>query len=69
MLIAVNQGELTCGYDLPGKADVEMSFDREVMQEILSGRSSFQKAFMGGSMKMKGDFNLLRALDQVFLFG
>ena len=32
------------------------------------GRMSFQRAFMAGDMKMKGDFKILRTLDQVFVF-
>jgi hypothetical protein len=29
---------------------------------------TFQRAFMGGAMKMKGDFRILRTLDQAFAF-
>jgi hypothetical protein len=29
---------------------------------------TFQRAFMGGDMKMKGDFRILRSLDQIFNF-
>ena len=29
---------------------------------------TFQRAFMGGLMKMKGDFKVLRTLDQIFQF-
>ena len=41
---------------------------RSVMDEIVEGRMTFQRAFMGGDMKMKGDFRILRSLDQIFSF-
>ena len=48
--------------------DVEMQMPVDTMNDIIYGRMSFQRGFMSGAMKMKGDFNLLRELDQVFVF-
>ena len=53
---------------LSDTADVEMQMQRSVMDEIVEGRMTFQRAFMGGDMKMKGDFRILRSLDQIFSF-
>lgn len=50
------------------KADVEISINDETMQDIVSGRMTFQRAFMAGNMKMKGDFKILRTLDELFVF-
>ncbi|MBR3635369.1 MAG: SCP2 sterol-binding domain-containing protein [Lachnospiraceae bacterium] len=50
------------------KADVEISINEETMQDIISGRMTFQRAFMAGNMKMKGDFKILRTLDELFVF-
>ena len=50
------------------KADVEISVNDETMQDIVSGRMTFQRAFMAGNMKMKGDFKILRTLDELFVF-
>lgn len=50
------------------KADVEAQITDEAMNEILAGRMTFQRAFMGGDMKMKGDFKILRTLDELFVF-
>ena len=41
---------------------------RSTMEEIVSGRMSFQRAFMSGEMKTRGDFKILRTLDQLFPF-
>ena len=38
------------------------------LEEILAGRMTFQRAFMTGSLKLKGDFKLLRGMDQIFPF-
>lgn len=48
--------------------DVAMQMTRDTLDDIVSGRMTFQRAFMAGNMKMKGDFKLLRGLDQIFIF-
>ena len=40
----------------------------DVMDSIISGQMTFQRAFMGGDMKMKVDFKVLRTLDEIFIF-
>lgn len=68
LCIEVRQSELACDYAQREKADVEMQMTEEAMEDIVQGRVSFQRSFMSGVMKMKGDFKLLRQLDQLFLF-
>ncbi len=48
--------------------DVEIQISKETMDDIIFARMTFQRAFMGGAMKMKGDFRVLRTLDQIFVF-
>lgn len=48
--------------------DVEIQMSKETMNDIIFARMTFQRAFMGGAMKMKGDFRVLRTLDQIFVF-
>ncbi|SFC83358.1 SCP2 sterol-binding domain-containing protein [Butyrivibrio sp. YAB3001] len=48
------------------ECDVVISTDQHIFEDILSGRMTFQRAFMAGSIKMKGDFKLLRSMDQLF---
>ena len=39
------------------------------MEDIVTGRMSFQRAFMSGAMaSMKGDFGMLSSLDKVLSF-
>jgi putative sterol carrier protein len=50
------------------KPDVEVTLGKDILEAIMSGRMTFQRAFMSGEMKMKGEFKILRSLDEVFLF-
>lgn len=68
LILEVKGGELNCFYGSSQKPDVELQIGKGVIEEILNGRMSFQRAFMSGAMKMKGDFKLLRTLDQIFIF-
>ncbi len=69
LMIKVNSAELEFSGDSDAKVDVEMHSSSGVFEEIMAGRLSFQRAFMTGDMKMKGDFMTLRILDQLFTFG
>lgn len=68
LLISVDGAELACRYESGEKADVEMQLSQETLNDIVYARMTFQRAFMGGAMKMRGDFKLLRTLDQIFVF-
>lgn len=69
LIIEVNGGNLQCFYGAGSHVDVEMQVTREVFGDIIAGKNTFQASFMAGDMKMKGDFKVLRALDQVLRFG
>lgn len=67
--IDVDGSRLDCVIDTDKTgADVEITLTKEILSEIILGRMTFQRAFMAGDMKMKGDFKLLRMLDQLFVF-
>jgi len=66
--VEVDQKDLSCSYESSKAPDVEIQTTAEMMTEIINGRMTFQRGFLGGEMKMKGDFKLLRQLDQIFLF-
>lgn len=66
--LKIQDNNLICTYENSSEADVEMSMENKVLEDILAGRMTFQRAFMSGVMKMKGDFAAFRNLDQLFLF-
>lgn len=68
LVVQVNGPKMECGYGAADAADVDLQLTRAALEDIVNGRMTFQRAFMSGAMKMKGDFKVLRAMDQVFLF-
>ena len=68
LILSVQGPKLECRYGIAEKPDVELQLSRQSMEEIINGRMTFQRAFMSGAMKTKGDFRILRTLDQLFLF-
>ena len=68
LLIKVNGSRLVCEYGEGDNADVVIMLERLVLEDLIAGRMTFQRAFMSGAMKMKGDFNTFRTLDQLFTF-
>lgn len=68
LIIDVKGTELSCEYGEGEDIDVEIHLDQGVLDEIMTGRVTFQRVFMAGDMKLKGDFKILRTLDQIFLF-
>lgn len=69
LVLEIQDAELVCRYTGEDTAaDVEIRMEQEVLDRIMEGNMTFQRAFMAGEMKMKGDFKRLRMLDQVFMF-
>lgn len=66
--ISIKNLEMECYYGVIQKPDVEIQISRDDMNQIVCGRLSFQRAFMSGAIKMKGEFKILRILDQIFHF-
>ena len=67
-IIEIDGMENNYYYGHTESADIELQVSRETLNDIIYARMTFQRAFMGGSMKMKGDFKVLRMLDQIFIF-
>lgn len=68
LIVKVDHTEMECYYGDSDTFDVEMQISSQVMNEIVQGRMTFQRAFMAGDMKMKGDFKVLRTLDMLYTF-
>ena len=66
--LKIEQHELEILEETGTKPDIEMTLTEEVLQKIIQGQETFQKAFMTGNIKMKGDFGLFRMLDEMFIF-
>lgn len=68
LIAEVNTTECNCHYGQVEEYDVEVTTSEENLEEIVAGHKTFQRSFMAGEMKMKGDFKLMRALDVLFPF-
>lgn len=68
LVISVVNDELNCHYGQEEDVDVYAKLSSEVMDSIVAGRMTFQRAFMTGEMTAKGNFKTLRMLDQIFIF-
>lgn len=69
IVMTVSPTAIECEYGDTNSADVLMDMNKATLDEITSGRMTFQRAFMSGAMSsMKGDFRILCALDEVLEF-
>lgn len=68
LAIEVNGPTMECSYKELPDADVRMQIAPDVLTDILHARMTFQRAFMTGGIISKGDFKVLRMLDQIFIF-
>ncbi len=68
LTVQVNGEELNCFYGQNGAIDVYTKLTMDVMNNIVKGRMTFQRAFMTGEMTAKGNFKTLRMLDRIFIF-
>lgn len=69
LFIEVSRENLTIRYGQEENIDIYAKLSPEVMEAIISGRMTFQRAFMTGEMTAKGNFKTLRMLDTLFNFG
>lgn len=64
--ILINSGDCTFEEEIDKTPTVEMSLSEDVLKDILSKKITYQKAFMLGKLKVKGNFSVLPKLDQMF---
>ena len=68
LTIEIQGEQLNLNYGQGENIDVYAKTNMSVMQSIVDGHMTFQRAFMTGAMSAKGNFKTLRTLDQVFRF-
>lgn len=64
--IVISNGDCDYRDEVEETPHVEMMLSEDVLQEILNKKITYQKAFMLGKLKVKGNFAILPKLDQVF---
>ncbi len=68
LTVEVHNSDLRVFYGQGEKIDVYTKLSTEVMDHLLKGRMTFQRAFMTGDMTAKGNLKNLKMLDQIFQF-
>lgn len=68
LVLEIHNDMLRAYYGEAKEPDIEAKLSQAVLEEIIAGRMTFQRAFMSGEMTAKGNFKTLRQLDQIFVF-
>lgn len=68
LIVDVNKDRMKCYYGESDYSDVIATTTRSVINRLVTGRTTFQGAFMSGDLTAKGDFKTLRMFDQLFRF-
>ena len=68
LFVSISGNDIDCHYGEEAGADVTLRLKYDIMNHIVSGRETFQRAFTVGDMTSKGDATLLRLLDNSFPF-
>ena len=68
LTIIVDQDDLQLSYSKQDDIDVYAKMTTDVLERIISGNMTFQRAFMTGELTAKGNFKTLRMLDDLFNF-
>ena len=68
LIVEVDGSKLKCYYGQKEDASVIARTNKEIMQSIVKGKMTLQKAFMSGELTAKGNFKTLRSFDTIFRF-
>lgn len=69
LIVDIADSKLKCYYGNTDDVDVQCKLSSDLMDRLVGGQMSFQRAFMSGeNMQIRGDFKKLSILDQVFTF-
>ena len=68
LYLGIDNDEIICHYGEVPDVDVEIRLSPDVMDEIVSGRATYQKAFTMGDLSARGPIKVLRMLDEAIPF-
>ena len=68
LYIHVTPSDITCAYESKDEVNVLAKMSSKVMDDIVAGRETFQRAFGVGDMTAKGNLRTLNMLDVIFPF-
>ena len=68
LIVEVKEEQLDCYYGEKKDVDVLVRLSKSILEDIIKGDMTLQRAFMSGEVTAKGDFKTLRNFDTFFRF-
>ncbi len=68
LVVDVRGDDLNIYYGQTNDPAVLVKLDKRLLEDIMNGKITFQRAFMTGEMTAKGNFKTLKMLDDIFIF-
>ena len=68
LAINIEYDHLDCYYGKIENARVQVKTTKDLLQKIVDGRSTFQRAFMAAELTAKGNFHDIKRFDDFFVF-
>jgi putative sterol carrier protein len=68
VVVQVKQGELNCYLGIKEDADIVAKLKKETFDKVVTGRMTFQRAFMTGEITAKGNLKVIKMFDELFKF-
>lgn len=68
LIVEVKEQQLDCYYGEKADVDVFVKLSKSILEDIIRGDMTLQRAFMSGEVTAKGDFKTLRNFDTFFQF-
>ncbi len=68
LIIEIRDNSMDCYFGQIEQADVIGRLNISVLDDIVEGRMTFQRAFMQGAMTAKGNLRIIRMFDENFIF-
>lgn len=68
LIVDIKNDEIECRYANEDEADIYIKIPAEIMLRYVNGQITIQRAFGVGDISVRGDFRLIRKLDEIFKF-
>lgn len=68
VVVDVKAGKLNCYLGVMENADIVAKLKKETFDKVVSGRMTFQRAFMTGDITARGNLKTIKLFDELFQF-
>lgn len=68
VVVEVKSGKLDCYFGIKENADIVAKLKKETFDKVVSGRMTFQRAFMTGDITARGNLKTIKLFDDLFQF-